>query len=113
MLSYLRDTTLAAVMDYIAKSSASGLFALCVLFGAPGVVDAQRGDDTARSPGPHGAAGQQSVTGTEAPRGTAVGPSAGRQPRGVPIGKATAGSGDKTGAGLGKKSSSTPVPQWK
>jgi hypothetical protein len=97
-------------MDYIGKSSASSLLALCVLFGAAGDVNAQRHDDTAQSPGAHGAAGQQSVTGTEAPMGTGAGPPAGQQPRGVPIGMAPAGSAHKARADPSQKGSTTRVP---
>jgi hypothetical protein len=92
----------------MARVSPSGLFALYLLLGAAGDANAQR--HGAQSSAAHGAAGQQSVTGTEVPVGTGGGPPAEQQPGIVPIGNPPEGLGDKARANPGQTGSTTRMP---
>lgn len=97
-------------MDWVAEVGISGLFALYLVLGAAEDANAQRRSDTAPSPTAYGAAGQQSVTGTEAPMVTGGAPPAEQQPREVPIGMTPEGLADKARANAGQTGSTTRLP---
>lgn len=97
-------------MGSVFGASISGLFTLYLLLGAAGDANAQRHGDTAPSLATHDAAGQQAVTGTEAPMATGNAAPAEQQPREVPIGMTPEGLADKARANAAQTGSTTRVP---
>src|SRR5438034_11070662 len=90
-----------ARMDWVPEVGISGLFALYLLLGAACDGNAQRHGDTAPPPAAPGAAGQQSVTGTNSPMATGGAPPTEQQPREVPIGMTPEGLADQARANAG------------
>jgi hypothetical protein len=99
-----------SLFQKVGRVSISGLFALLLLLGAARDGNAQQQSDIAPPPAGAGAAGQQSVTGTDASMAPGGAPPVEQQPRAVPLGMTPEGLADKARANAGQTGSTTRVP---
>jgi hypothetical protein len=94
----------------VGRVGISGLFALLLLLGAARDGNAQQHREIPPLLAESGAAGQQSVTGTDAPMAPGGAPPVEQQPRAVPLGMTSEGLADKACANAGQTGSTTRVP---